>query len=202
RLRCGQGAPARVRAPDGPAGTGGSGRPGRAAEQRPQHAPALRAGGVPATGDPGAAGGRRASWPQERAGLLPLRRAGTRARPGRGGAVVTLVRHHRVHDLDVLTLASPANRNALSVALLAELLDRVAASAERDARGLVLDHIGPAFCSGVDIKERMALGPADQTHSALLGKLLRRLWAYPGPVLCRVDGAVRGGGMGLVAAAD
>lgn len=115
---------------------------------------------------------------------------------------MTLVRHHRVHDLDVLTLASPANRNALSVPLLEELLDHVEASADRAGRGLVLDHIGPAFCAGVDLTERLALGPADQTHSALLGQLLRQLWAYPGPVLCRVDGAVRGGGMGLVAAAD
>lgn len=108
------------------------------------------------------------------------------------------------HDrgIDTLVLDSPHNRNALSVRLLGDLLDEVTDSAARRSRALVLDHTGPVFCAGVDLRERRALGPDAPTHSALLARLFGLLWDYPGPVLCRVDGPVRGGGMGLLACAD
>lgn len=103
---------------------------------------------------------------------------------------------------DTLLLDSPATRNALSVALLGDALAAVRASAAGDARGLLVEHTGPAFCAGVDLKERRRLGPADSSHSILLARLLRELWHHPRPVVVRVDGAVRGGGMGLLACAD
>jgi enoyl-CoA hydratase/carnithine racemase len=96
---------------------------------------------------------------------------------------------------DVVTLTSERNRNALSLAMLEELLEHVASST---GRGLVLDHEGPVFCAGVDIRERQTKGG----HSELLAQLLRALSAFPRPVLCRVDGPVRGGGMALTACAD
>lgn len=113
-----------------------------------------------------------------------------------------LVRAERDRDIDVLVLDSPGNRNALSVRSLEELLDHVERSAAAGSRALVLDHTGPVFCAGVDLKERRTLAPGAATHSTLLARLLGRLWDYPGPVLCRVDGPVRGGGMGLLACAD
>jgi enoyl-CoA hydratase/carnithine racemase len=96
---------------------------------------------------------------------------------------------------DVVTLTSEHNRNALSLQMLEELLEHVAAST---GRGLVLDHAGPVFCAGVDIRERQT----KTGHSQLLARLLRALTAYPRPFLCRVDGPVRGGGMALTACAD
>jgi enoyl-CoA hydratase/carnithine racemase len=104
--------------------------------------------------------------------------------------------------VDTLTLDSQHNRNALSLELLNELLSEVRASAAGDARALVLDHAGPVFCAGVDLRERRELGDAEPSHSTLLAELLRELWAYPKPLLCRVDGAVRGGGLGFVACSD
>jgi methylglutaconyl-CoA hydratase len=41
-----------------------------------------------------------------------------------------------------------------------------------------------------------------ETHTSLLARLLTELWAYPKPVLCRVGGPVRGGGIVLVACCD
>ncbi|HEY9472891.1 MAG TPA: enoyl-CoA hydratase-related protein [Mycobacteriales bacterium] len=114
----------------------------------------------------------------------------------------SLLRVERDRGVDTLVLDSPHNRNALSVRLLEDLLDRVAASAASDARALVLDHAGPVFCAGVDLRERRTLDAGAPTHSTLLARLLGLLWDYPGPVLCRVDGPVRGGGMGLLACAD
>ena len=103
---------------------------------------------------------------------------------------------------DSVEIDSPTNRNALSVELLTTLLEEVRRSAAGPGRGLLLHHTGPAFCSGVDLKERRALGPHDSSHSALLAELLRELWHYPKPVVASVDGAVRGGGLGLLACAD
>jgi enoyl-CoA hydratase/carnithine racemase len=108
----------------------------------------------------------------------------------------------RSRGADVVVLASPHNRNALSIRLLHELLEHVQASASGDGQALVLDHEGPVFCAGVDLRERQALNAAEPTHSTLLARLLRALWDHPKPLLCRVDGAARGGGMGLVACAD
>jgi enoyl-CoA hydratase/carnithine racemase len=105
-------------------------------------------------------------------------------------------------SFDTAVLDSPHNRNALSLELLAHLRDAVRASATGPARGLLLTHVGPSFCSGVDLKERRALPRTDTAHSALLADLLRDLWAYPKPVVVAVDGAVRGGGLGLLACAD
>jgi len=113
-----------------------------------------------------------------------------------------LVRAERSGAVDVAVLASPHNRNALSIQLMAELLEAVSRSAAGDGRTLVLDHEGPVFCAGVDLRERQELGTGNQEHSLLLTHLLQALWAYPKPLLCRVAGAVRGGGMGLVACSD
>jgi enoyl-CoA hydratase/carnithine racemase len=104
--------------------------------------------------------------------------------------------------VDLLVLDSQHNRNALSIVLLEQLLEEVRRSAEGDGRALVLDHAGPVFCAGVDLRERQALGDRAPSHSTLLAQLLRALWAYPKPLLCRVAGAVRGGGLGFVACSD
>lgn len=105
-------------------------------------------------------------------------------------------------SFDSVVLDSPANRNALSLELLAHLRDAVRASAVGPARGLLLTHTGTSFCSGVDLKERRALPRTDTAHSEHLATLLRDLWTYPKPVVATVDGAVRGGGLGLLACAD
>jgi enoyl-CoA hydratase/carnithine racemase len=110
------------------------------------------------------------------------------------------VRHER--GIDLVVLDSPHNRNALSLGLMEQLLAALQDSASSSARALALDHAGPVFCSGIDLRERRELGPGDGRHSELLAQLLGRLWTHPAPVACRVDGPVRGGGMGLVACGD
>ncbi|TEA78757.1 enoyl-CoA hydratase-related protein [Allopusillimonas ginsengisoli] len=104
--------------------------------------------------------------------------------------------------IDRLLVDSPANRNALSICLMEAIIDAIERSAQRCARMLVIDHTGDVFSAGVDLKERLALKNQPQRHSALLGQLLATLWAYPAPVICRVAGRVRGGGIGLIACSD
>ncbi|MGA4999238.1 enoyl-CoA hydratase family protein [Streptomyces arboris] len=94
-----------------------------------------------------------------------------------------------------LTLDSPANRNALSAALVGELREALAACAADDTvRAVVLTHTGSTFCAGADLK-----APPDP--EAFVG-LMRDIVALPKPVVARVDGHVRAGGLGLLAACD
>ena len=71
--------------------------------------------------------------------------------------------------------------------------------AERhDARVVVLTHTPPVFCAGADLKERAA-GNVDSTSFV---QAIERLGSMAAPVIAAVDGPVRAGGIGLMAACD
>ncbi|SCG73978.1 methylglutaconyl-CoA hydratase [Micromonospora siamensis] len=102
-----------------------------------------------------------------------------------------------------LTLDSPHNRNALSTALMTQLLDGLAAAVADDTvRVIVLDHTGPVFCSGADLKETAAAYASGTVPAGKLGDVLAAVWECPKPVVARVAGPARAGGLGLIAAAD
>ncbi|HZN16909.1 MAG TPA: enoyl-CoA hydratase-related protein [Micromonosporaceae bacterium] len=114
-----------------------------------------------------------------------------------------LVRTGVSRGVATLTLDSPRNRNALSGALLAQLLAALTAVTSDDAvRVIVLTHTGPVFCSGADLKETAAAVASGQLPAARLGDVLVTLVECPKPVVARVAGPARAGGIGLVAAAD
>ncbi|MCX4675143.1 enoyl-CoA hydratase family protein [Streptomyces sp. NBC_01433] len=101
------------------------------------------------------------------------------------------------HDRGVTTLAldSPANRNALSARLVSELSTALDACAADDSvRAVVLTHTGNTFCAGADLTS-----PPDP---GAFVALMRRVVALPKPVVARVTGHVRAGGLGLLAACD
>lgn len=102
-----------------------------------------------------------------------------------------------VHErgITTLTLDSPANRNALSAGLVGELAEALEACAADDTvRAVVLTHTGNTFCAGADLT-----APADP-HAFVA--LMRRIVALPKPVVARVTGHVRAGGLGLLGACD
>ncbi|WP_329197197.1 MULTISPECIES: enoyl-CoA hydratase family protein [unclassified Streptomyces] len=106
-----------------------------------------------------------------------------------------LVHAAQAAGITTLTLDSPANRNALSAALVGELRAALAgAGADPAARAVVLTHTGTTFCSGADLKSPCA--PADFLA------LLREIAELPTPVVARVTGHVRAGGLGLLGACD
>ena len=114
---------------------------------------------------------------------------------------------HTVTERGVTTvvLDHPANRNALSTAMIAAIAEAVAAAvADPAVRAIVLTHTGDVFCSGVDLKETAAVaaGGAGRLPVEALADLIADLWECPKPVLVRVGGAARAGGLGIVAAAD
>lgn len=115
-----------------------------------------------------------------------------------------LVRVETGQGLATVTLDSPHNRNALSRALITQLIAAVrAAAADEAVRVVVLSHTGPVFCSGADLKETaQAYAGGTLPPVELLGELLTEVWECPKPVLARVGGPARAGGLGLIAAAD
>lgn len=103
-----------------------------------------------------------------------------------------------------VTLDSPANRNALSRALMSQLGQSLdAALADDGARVIVLTGAGPVFCSGADLKEMGTAGGSGQgLGSGGLVPILKRIWESPKPIIARIGGPTRAGGIGLVAACD
>ena len=97
-----------------------------------------------------------------------------------------------------ITLDSPANRNALSQQLLADFHAALDTAEAANARVIVLTHAPPVFCTGADLKER-STGRVDSTSFV---RAMERLATTSAPVIAAVDGQVRAGGIGLMAACD
>jgi enoyl-CoA hydratase len=117
---------------------------------------------------------------------------------GRGAP---LVRADVADGIATITLDSPANRNALSRQLVAELTARLDDAAASDqVRVIVLTHTGGTFCAGADLTEAVQYGMEDGTRSLLA--LLRQIVSLTTPVVAVVNGHCRAGGVGLVGACD
>ena len=110
-----------------------------------------------------------------------------------------------------LTLDSQANRNALSARLLDELADALRdATDDSSVRAVVLTGAGPVFCSGADLSERRSRFAAIErpyTGSGVsapnrMPEILTAIVESRAPVVVRVNGHARAGGLGLIAAAD
>jgi enoyl-CoA hydratase len=101
----------------------------------------------------------------------------------------------------VLTLNRPEKRNALSIALRAEIvgcLDEAAAS--QAVRAVVITGAGPAFCAGFDRSEFDQAG-----IEALFQKSTayhRRVHRFEKPLVAAVNGPAMGGGCDLAAMCD
>lgn len=110
----------------------------------------------------------------------------------------SFVRAAFARGITTLTLDSPHNRNALSSRLVAELRGALAAAGRDDrVRAVLLTHTGTTFCAGADLSE-----PPSASGAAGLVDLLRSIVELPKPVVARVTGHVRAGGLGLLGACD
>ncbi|GAA2270969.1 enoyl-CoA hydratase [Streptomyces ruber] len=105
------------------------------------------------------------------------------------------VRRAHARGITTLTLDSPRHRNALSAALVAGLADALdRCGADPAVRAVVLTHTGGTFSAGADLR--------DPPPPQALVALLRRIVELDKPVVARVAGHVRAGGLGLLAACD
>lgn len=112
-----------------------------------------------------------------------------------------LVHYEQGGGVATITLDSPQNRNALSRQLVGELFGRLdQAAGGAGAKVVVLRSADRVFCSGADLSEA-ATGSMEEGARAIVD-LQRRILAHPLPVVTRLAGPVRAGGLGIVAASD
>jgi enoyl-CoA hydratase/methylglutaconyl-CoA hydratase len=112
-----------------------------------------------------------------------------------------LVHYEAIDGVGTITLDSPHNRNALSRQLITELFERLEeAAADDDVRVVVLRSADRVFCSGADLSEA-ASGSMTEGAGALV-ELQRGILTNPKPIVTRLAGPVRAGGLGIVASSD
>ncbi|MEX0427965.1 enoyl-CoA hydratase family protein [Nocardioides sp. DS6] len=112
-----------------------------------------------------------------------------------------LVHYDVSEGVATITLDSPHNRNALSQRLVTELFTALQ-SADKDTavKVVVLQAAGKVFCAGADLSEAATTGMEEGARTIV--RLQRTIVALTKPVVAKVQGPVRAGGLGLVAAAD
>jgi enoyl-CoA hydratase/methylglutaconyl-CoA hydratase len=116
-------------------------------------------------------------------------------------APAELVHYDMAEAVATLTLDSPANRNALSRQLVTELFAHLErAGADPDVRAVLIESSGKVFCSGADLTEASTEGMEAGTRRIV--DLQRLIATLDKPVVTKNLGAVRAGGIGIVAAAD
>jgi methylglutaconyl-CoA hydratase len=114
---------------------------------------------------------------------------------------MALVETHLDGGVLTVTLADEENRNALSSALVGELITALdAADADPAVRVVVLTNSGRVFCAGADLSERSSGDkPRVKVEAADLFSRFRR---SPKVYVGRIAGHCVAGGMGLAAAMD
>jgi enoyl-CoA hydratase/methylglutaconyl-CoA hydratase len=112
-----------------------------------------------------------------------------------------LVHLATVDGVATITLDSPHNRNALSRQLVSELFERLEeAEADDEVRVVLVRSSGKVFCSGADLSEASTQGMEEGARRIVA--LQRLLVTMSKPVVTEVLGAVRAGGIGVIAASD
>lgn len=106
-------------------------------------------------------------------------------------------------SIGTVTLNQPAKRNALSHAMVEEVIAALADFNKADARVVVIRAAADAkvWSAGHDIDELPQSADPLQ-YSDPLERLLRAVTTYPGPVIAMVHGTVWGGATDLVISCD
>ena len=110
------------------------------------------------------------------------------------------------HDgIATLTLNRPQARNALSMALMGEMIEALAALA-RDAaiKVVILAGSGPGFCAGHDLKE-IRSQPKREIYQSVFrrcSEMMQAIVSLPKPVIAQVHGIATAAGCQLVASCD
>jgi len=104
----------------------------------------------------------------------------------------------------VVTLNRPARRNALSLALMRELLDCLGRiGGDRQIRAVILAAAGKVFSSGHDLAE-LAGKDINETREIfdVCAELMMKIQSIPQPVIAEVQGVATAAGCQLVATCD
>jgi 2-(1,2-epoxy-1,2-dihydrophenyl)acetyl-CoA isomerase len=115
-----------------------------------------------------------------------------------------VVKVERDGPVAIFTLSYPERRNALSLPLRLELLDRLrAANTDPDCRAIVITGEGGHFCSGGDVSSFDSITPlSGRERLRLVHDIVREIIRGATPVIAAVEGHAAGAGLCLAAACD
>lgn len=119
-------------------------------------------------------------------------------------AQLSLLTVERDGEVATLTLNRPEQRNALSVALMGQVIEALGElGADPEVRVVVLAGAGPAFCAGHDLGEMVGRDlDAYREIFALCTEMMNAIHELSQPVIARVHGIATAAGCQLVAACD
>ncbi|HVN29301.1 MAG TPA: enoyl-CoA hydratase [Candidatus Binataceae bacterium] len=103
-----------------------------------------------------------------------------------------------------ITMNRAEKRNALSVAMMSELMSELKSiGARKDARAAIIAANGPAWCAGHDLSELSGRDLAFYRHEFdLCAQLMQTVQAIPQPVIAQVHAIATAAGCQLAATCD
>ena len=120
--------------------------------------------------------------------------------------VQTTLKEKHGKNFAYLTLNRPESHNAMNDDFMTSFRAQLDVVAESDAVACFLDAEGASFCAGGDLKWMKAgihhSKDKNIEDAYLLSGLFKDLSLLPMPTVCLIQGAVYGGGLGLVTACD
>lgn len=103
-----------------------------------------------------------------------------------------MIRVERSGSVRTVVLARPEKRNALTAAMLEDLLAAFTTTPGPGERVVVIRAEGPVFCAGLDLRERLDNPvPADESP---IERVLHAMEHYPLPLVAVVQGDAIAGG--------
>ena len=109
-------------------------------------------------------------------------------------------------EMATITLNRPEKRNAISTAMIEELLGALDAADSSSARVVILTGAGSAFCSGMDLDglSKLAQQSREQNleDSRRMARMFHRLWSYDKALIAAVNGPAIAGGCGIATLCD
>jgi enoyl-CoA hydratase/carnithine racemase len=100
-----------------------------------------------------------------------------------------------------LVLDNPGRKNALSLALLADLSEKLAMALENDARAVILSGSGDVFSAGADFAD--LTGTIDDlAMDDAIEKAVIQIRDMPAPVIAAIEGPCMGGAVDIALACD
>ena len=104
-------------------------------------------------------------------------------------------------DICELVLDDPRRRNALSLALLADLGDLVAVARDNGARAVIVTGSGSTFSAGADLADLKGTID-DLAMDTAIEKVVDAILATPAPVIGAIEGPCMGGAVDIALACD
>ncbi len=116
-----------------------------------------------------------------------------------------LLAERDAHGVLRLVMNRPAARNALSMALMGELIAALDQAAEdKETRVVVIAGAGVGFCPGHDLRELRA-DPSREAYARIFDRcseMMQKIVRLPKPVIAEVHGIATAAGCQLVASCD